>query len=355
MNPVCKQKINISLFGGIGGELILKAYTNNSFEKKLQIVLDNLDSNFSFSSGFSGIFWLIANINNNVIKYNEDIFLELDDIILKKSSNLNFFNYDFMHSDLSIIPYLIERKNSKEILKILNKLLKNTVKFNEFELYEERFSKRHFSNQKINLGMAHGIASILAICNIIYKENIEKIQSFNIMSNLYDFYNSILVNKTEKSFLPNFIIDGQLVDYQKRLAWCYGDLSVLYHLLISSKLIDNKFDKKIILRLKELANYTFKDSFIFDAGFCHGTHGVAYIFFKIYELTKDPIFKDASNNWIKIGKEILNKFNNQSYNNVTNIWVNDKSLLTGFTGIKLVEKTINNQIDSNWDRCFLLS
>lgn len=346
------------LVGNFSNLLIIK--TKEESLRFIQEVLDDFEqflTNYTFASGLSGIAWCICyTIQKFDIKNQEEVLESFDDAIsnfvhleLKKA------NYDFLHYSLGGVLYFIQRRNVSEIEKALDLLLNNSVKYNEFDVWLDNSDKEFENDNKIDLSLSHGLASIIAICNIGISEKILENRFKNILDNTINLYKSILNVKSFNEFFPTTILNNEILFFPKRLAWCYGDLGVMYQLLWSSILLnDIVFKNKLLILLSKLAMYSTKEANIRDACFCHGSSGIAYIFYKIYMLTKIELFYKASQKWLKLGNAILKKTNYKFYNSIE-FWHNSNDLLTGMNGVLIVKKTIKGEINSNWDRCLLLS
>jgi hypothetical protein len=150
----------------------------------------------------------------------------------------------------------------------------------------------------------------------------------------------------------------ELSPHQSRLAWCYGDLGILYILFNNNY----KKGKYLSMLLDLTTRYDGNNTKITDQGFCHGSSGVAYMYWKLYLQTKNIRFLKAADFWIRQiilenkEKKILNDYKFlvgnfdqrglQPYNH----------LLEGSIGLALVLNSyLHPEIEPTWDRCLLLS
>ncbi|MDR2834610.1 MAG: hypothetical protein LBV69_00200 [Bacteroidales bacterium] len=229
-----------------------------------------------------------------------------------------------------------------------------------------------YKTEIYNLGLSHGFISIVAVlCKIAEKftdnvqlqtkckDLLQKITSF-VLSNEINF-------EKHNSFFPMYSLDSfENKIYSSRLAWCYGDLGIAITLLRAAKVLNDKLlnEKAVKILIKNTERKDYKINNIFDLWFCHGTSGIAYMFKKSYELTKNELFKETTEFWIS---ETLNMLEYEDYfeytlkknptankNNYSS--KNSLSLITGYSGIGLVLCSfLYPDFNNSWDEIFLLS
>jgi hypothetical protein len=89
---------------------------------------------------------------------------------------------------------------------------------------------------------------------------------------------------------------------------------------------------------------------IFDSGFCQGSFGAAYLFYKMYLKTNNQFLKQASDAWLKttllfanVNSNVLNRYMFFNPNiDGTNKYESSYSLLDGVTGVGLVYLSLLN-------------
>jgi len=324
---------------------------------ELQDFLNNLTAIHSFSNGYLGVFWLCAHLDNKgYLDLDSDIYADFDELIDGFIAKSDFIKYDYMHQDLGVLHYIIERRDETRLKIVLNKLLSTKINYGKFYVFEEIPEEVQPTKTKteINTGLSHGNASILAFANICISQNLLRKEFTEMANNFIGFYSSIFETATNKAIIPNYIIQGEKSSSGKRLAWCYGDLGVLYQLLWTSILVENKsLELKMIDYWLGLAQYKVEDAKIHDACFCHGSAGIAYMFYKVYKKTNRPEFLASSKFWNQEMCTQLEHSKDTFYENED--WHENNGLLLGKTGTDFVAKTLSGEMDSDWDRCFLLS
>jgi lantibiotic modifying enzyme len=149
---------------------------------------------------------------------------------------------------------------------------------------------------KVYLGLVHGVGSILMFLSKVSKLGIEPEKCNDMMTGGINFlwnqrYN--LINNPP--FFPIAIGKDNL---GLPLEWAYGDLSTLYPILVSSKIVKNKLIyQETIEMLLVLSKLKHDTNIIRDGGISHGAVGTAYIFLKCYELTNNIEFLEAYKYW----------------------------------------------------------
>ncbi|MEA1877272.1 MAG: lanthionine synthetase LanC family protein [Bacteroidota bacterium] len=210
--------------------------------------------------------------------------------------------------------------------------------------------------RNIDLGLAHGLPSyLLCLSNI-------NIQSSQIKTGLNTLLATADFTQKHGSVFPTRIKDG-LAQYPSRLAWCYGDAGIgISLMLLEERLLVERFSgltgvhgigQKVLELAAERRDQ--KNTRVEDPYLCHGSSGLALIFFKAYLLSKNDKFKEAAQYWTK---ETLNYLNTSySPNHPVTQSPNspaDPSLLNGLSGIGLTLMAIDKGYLPGWEKGLLL-
>lgn len=118
-------------------------------------------------------------------------------------------------------------------------------------------------------------------------------------------------------------------------------------------------DKAIeILRYAAQYRRDKKENLVLDAGLCHGSAGIAIIFYRMWWNTHLKEFKSACDYWIqetlqfsKFEKGLAGYLSLANNNELYQDW----SLLEGISGIGLVLMCYFNNIEPDWDQCMFIS
>lgn len=369
----------VSLMGGISGMILLQSTLSEYFHDKqlkkemyenisrLIYLLENEETlTFTFCDGIAGVGWLFIYLKDKkLIDIDIDEFLDEIDVTLSNSIDLltSDENYDFLNGLIGIGIYFLKRKKYDVIKRIISSLYSKV----SGESIEIKFVNKNFNGTcYYDFGLAHGNAAILFFIGKCYSLNILRTKCFKIIKCMIKFFFNNIQSDDSIAIFPYKILSEQ---YEKgktiqfcRLGWCYGDLSILHTLLLTSIWInDKKLNKRVLEMLKNKTSNrkSIKQTLINDAGFCHGAAGVGYIFYKLYKLTGEKKFLYTSTFWTKKtlqnskGAGIEKKY---ILNIKTEKNISPWELLTGYAGIGLFLSSIII-IDKNndWDEIFLLS
>lgn len=373
------------ILGGSSGVGIFLAYYSQLRNKPefLDIVIENLtksidyigestDIDWNYGTGLSGLIFSITHLIQKGFFEDEenDVIIGVDPHISKiMSYELWNGNYDFFTGAIGYCSSLIHLSNTNPI-----EIHESLLDFIGI-LYKkrERIHKNAYGWQSVidetngnivygfDLGMAHGMASILSILAKLYKLRINK-KKAELM--IVPLVNLILATKTNSySLYPNKC-NLNLSFYkseQSRLAWCYGDLGIsiaLWHAAQALKRED--WEKEAIDTILHASKRRgLFENGVVDAGLCHGTAGIAHIFNRMYGYTGLEELKVASNYWfaetLKMASFEDGLAGFKAWQGIERGWVNEPGLLEGIAGIGLALISAVSDIEPAWDECLLLS
>lgn len=364
-------KSNYNLYSTNGGQLLfqyltakLKVKNSSEFENSLTDFLKNFDKtdNVSFSSGVSGNLWLINYfIEEGII---DDLLLDIKEQVKSVLQYVDEFNkqgnYDFLHGSLGLLfvsNYCRKLLGDNFVKTRIDSVLEG-LQTSEKGFYFNNWMgvyKNIDITKSINFSLSHGLASAV----IVLSKNKEGKEAVKGILKYIKTYKS--KNKDTLSLYPSVVEKGKKIEYNSRLAWCYGDLGIAIAFWQAGKLLSNELWKKeaIEIMIHASTRTDLKKNKIVDAGFCHGTSGIAHIFNRFYKETKLEIFNKARKYWLEQTFIILkeNKVENFKSWQGDNGWVKDNGLLEGVSGVGLVLLGfLTNEIsDLNWDKCVLLN
>lgn len=303
---------------------------------------DEIETVYSIGlSGFARLLYLLKPILNNDQEI-DDILDEIDEVLEEDMGRLiHQKNFDLIHGAIGIAIYLLER-GKKEKVELLILSLENSKIEIDNEIKWSRFDPYTHNTDIYDFGFAHGMSSYLFFFVKCYQNGLNQKICKNLIYGLIKTYNNNQINfEKNNSFFPAVV---KCEDYKNkgsiktRLAWCYGDLTILNSILLAAiefkdeVLYQKVLDELIITSTRK----TFDETFVQDAGFCHGTAGLSSIYFNIYELTNNETFKEAAQFWInesiKYSKD-KDSICGYSFNLGENKYGSNISLLSGIAGV----------------------
>ncbi|NLR56935.1 hypothetical protein HGH93_02400 [Chitinophaga polysaccharea] len=321
----------------------------------------------SFCGGRAGAKWFYVYLGERGIIDEEDISLICNDDASLASVALEMVrngDSDFLHGSLGIAYYLLKRGDDWKnfffdtFFKELNLLRQKSLCGRVVPKYD--FFERVIKKGEVNLGLAHGIVSVIKFCLQCYRQGICRVEAKSLCGMLVDFLLEHQNSNTSRSFFPYEVKIGEDMDKYSRMAWCYGDLSVAYILYEVACVFNDKdlefFSLKVLRQCGERIDLQAEK--VFDAGFCHGAAGIAHIFNKVWHNTGDEFFKQACDYWMKQTIAFC-RYNDgvggyKSFISSSGTYENCYSILEGTAGIGMVMYSYLTG-DFSWDYCLMLN
>lgn len=341
-------------------------------EKSVKTI--NLGYNLSsFCSGISGTAWVFDHLeSNHFLDINNDAFLiDLEYFLYEDMiKDIKSGNYDFLHNSLGIAYYFLKRYHNTKSIELRNTYIGYIENFiTELCLVSESDEnsmrwKTKFNNNEgdivYNLSLSHGISSIINFLTRL--GGIEKL-SVLVKDLIYKSVNFILKHynngSNSISLFPCIVKENENLNFNTRLAWCYGDLGIGLSLWKASKFLeDNKLEDFSINLLKQTSKRKDKSNAqVNDAGLCHGSFGNAQIFMYLYRQTSILEFYESAEFWIEDGLDRLQHENSHAGHKKFTIdgWKDELSLLEGIAGIGLSIMAYLNEEFSSWDECLMIN
>lgn len=194
--------------------------------------------------------------------------------------------------------------------------------------------------REINFGLAHGFPSILFILSLIYKISSDK----TILSGLIcPGMNFLLQHKSQQagklSFFP-IRIKNNKAQTPSRMAWCYGDPGIalaIYHIGENCGRQDWQSQATAILD-KASVLLSLEDTGVCDACICHGSAGLALIYYAAGRKTGYEPFLDTARLWTRTTLDFGNNPRGSAgylFKGNQNKYLSNYSLLEGISGVGL--------------------
>jgi lantibiotic modifying enzyme len=328
-NIAISPEINhISLMSGFSGIILLLIDLKDHFKdivddkiivnyiKKTFELIENQERVYpTYCAGLAGYGFMLLKIKERNIlnphKHKDtleqiDGLLEQIDEIVEEQIDYDIFdeNYDLLHGLVGLGLYFLERGKSAEVAIVIDKLKETLIRENN-TVYWKKFEKYQVHTTVIDLGCAHGIISNLYFLTKVASKNNDA-SLHNLIKEIIDFYlnNAQTIDETIYSHFPHLFIYEEyitktIVPKNSRLAWCYGDVGILYGLYMAAKEIKDvdKSSTIVNMLLNVVKRHKESPEYALDAGFCHGGSGLAVIYKNLYEMSKEESFLKASNFW----------------------------------------------------------
>ncbi|SNR14472.1 lanthionine synthetase C family protein [Tenacibaculum jejuense] len=380
------DKIDYFLSGGfLGKSIFLYEYgrylddddiielADDSFEKAYLILEDKkYEAGMEFISGYAGIAWCFQYlVNRDFLEYDDDFFNLFDQILIEQSRKAKEEkNHDLFYGLLGYGNYFIQRAhfNKDYVNEQLNEVVDIILQMSVEEAGGLKWLDHTSSsteNEVVNLGMAHGVASIISFLSKVYdingsliaKDAAEKATKWLLLQKSSE--------KSSQSYFPNKI-DSEINECNSRIAWCNGDLGIGYSIYYCGNKINNEvlMDEGLQILKKTSDRKNRENTGVVDRGLCHGTSGAFHMYNKLVEEFNFIEFTDIRNYWLNRTTE---KSKNQIDISDFGCWygiidgkdqfISDSGFLNGYSGIGLALLNYINgdkKIKQNWDEILLL-
>lgn len=367
---------NSSLFDGLAGRLLFYHEYFKLNPKKLQskLIEDDLielntlfksETNLAFANGLTGsMISLIYLSNEERITIGKTYFKDVDAILEKVLGRvIENKKFDFFYGGIGLGFYFIERNLTKSIEFILDDLEKKAVKcIKGYRWQSEVYLPDGAIENVYEISLSHGSAAILTFLTrcLTFKGRIQ-LKANKLIEEITKHILSCRYS-VEGSIYPSFakIDDPNGYDpWTSRLAWCNGDLGVIYSLYCTSRITNNRVLNKIALDdlLETSKRLSYDETFSEDSSFCHGHSGIALIYHRMYQYTNLQQFRYSRDYWLtKIVKEIQTSPDKKK---PLNIYTDDTismeyGLLKGAVGVGLVLIDYLQPTKSNWSKLLLV-
>jgi len=373
---------NVGLYTGIAGECLLMAqcYLGNGDEvylEKCHYYLDQIISFIenesevisSFSSGMAGCGWVIQFLaDHGLIDPDiDEMLFDIDEtLFLRMQTLMSEDIFDPINGAIGIGKYFIKRKKFDKAAWLVHQI--DSLKIDTATGY--KWVKKRFVDSFLSydLGLAHGSAGIIHFFSLCHNHGIEVEKCKGIIKGAISYLmNNVQDFSVYGCFFPSIIPVDESIKKEKdfsfsRLAWCYGDLTILYTLYQQAiKFKDFELEKFCIDSLIKTTSRTeYEQTHIVDAGFCHGSCGIAYIYYKLYLINGNSIFLETSHLWIKktlayrVSGSGLESYQFLIGNFETRIFQSFRPLLEGLAGVAIVYQSFLNAYSQEWDECMML-
>lgn len=372
-----EEELSYGLYTGEFGTLLFSFYysrlTNNPNHTLLtEEYAERLSNRFllemnlhTFCNGFAGILYLFEFLREND-------FIEMDIsnsqsllenyLITRMRHDIHQQKYDFMHGALGVGLYFLKKGTNSEYIQELIHFLYQTSEKEDSNKYLKWKSVIKHENNLIgyNLSLSHGISSIIIFLSRTINCGMKDERIIEMLSGTVNY---MLLQKRDftqfGSYFPSYIINSHDPVSKSRLAWCYGDLGIGMALWQAGKTIDNSVWKEMGLEilLRSTQRQEYADTFVIDAGICHGSAGLAMIYRRMYLETGRNEFNDAAN--YRLNQTLSMAIFEDGYAGYKTCerdkWKCDYSLLTGIAGIGMVLVSFIAEDKQMWDEMFLIS
>jgi lantibiotic modifying enzyme len=357
------------LDGKFGNLLFLYRYSawseNRDFSDFTDRLAEELISSIqkrvpTYCSGVAGIFYLFDYLQENgLVEINTEEIRESIDSFLLASMRQEMVkkHYDFLHGALGMGLYFMKRKQQSPVNELIEYLDRTAVHEQDFTCKWESIYGDSRAIKKYNISLSHGISSIVLFLVHAIRSGYGNEKAFQLLEGAVNFLLSQEIDfQTYGSCFPSH--SKELIT-MSRLGWCYGDLGIAYSIWQAGKVTGRKdwMERGLEVLRVSTTRHTFEETFVTDAGLCHGSSGIAMIYRRLYLQTGEGLFREATEFWIHRTLQFSgNKDGVAGFKNSerADFWTANLSFISGVSGIGMLFLSLLENDAQEWDKLFLL-
>jgi lantibiotic modifying enzyme len=278
--------------------------------------------------------------------------------------------YDLVGGILGLGVYALERLPRARARETLERVVERL--FVTAERHDAGLAWRHpaallpewqraeFPHGWYNLGMAHGMPGIVALLAECVRADVATARSRELLEGLVPW---LLAQKLDVGGFPGSVAPGA-TPAPTRTAWCYGDPGVAIALLSAARAAGNEEWRRAAIAIaQDVAARPHTRQGVVDAMLCHGACGVAHVFNRFFQATREHLFADAARRWLETavtmrrpgtGVAGFSSFEPAVPGEGGARWEATPGLLTGAAGVGLALLAAASAVEPRWDRMLLV-
>jgi lantibiotic biosynthesis protein len=230
--------------------------------------------------------------------------------------------------------------------------------------------KAEYPQGHYNLGVAHGVPGVIGLLGELRAAGLATAKSDQMLADSVAWlFGQRLPAGTGSAFGYNTVPGGAVVrEAPSRLAWCYGDAGIVLTLMVAARAAGEPSWEAAALDIaRAAAQRPHGEVGVLDGGLCHGSAGLAHLYNRLYQATREPLFKAQAIAWLERllslrqageglgGWRTWRPLGPMGDPNPTFGWVTDPGFLTGAAGIGLTLLGAVSAVEPAWDRLLLTS
>jgi lantibiotic modifying enzyme len=211
----------------------------------------------------------------------------------------------------------------------------------------------------VDLGVAHGIAGVIPLLSRARALGIGGPTTDAVLQGAVVWLLAHAIETDSGPTIPAFLGAGAEAR-PTRSAWCYGDPGVATALIVAGREAQQPGWTEAGLQLAlRAADRPATESGVVDAGFCHGSAGLAHLFNRMHQMTGEPRLAEAARLWLERTLDYCQRGCDRSMPSIAARAVHRPwhglGLLEGAAGAGLVLLAAGTSAEPVWDRMFLAS
>lgn len=218
----------------------------------------------------------------------------------------------------------------------------------------------------VNLGVAHGVPGVIGLLGALKARGMSGREGDELLEGAVRW---LLANSLppDKKSRYGYNVAAGVDPTPARLAWCYGDPGIAATLLLAARAAGNREWERAALETARCAAARPRgEGGVMDCGLCHGSAGLMTLFNRLYQATRDPLWRDETLHWLEHlftlqqpGDGVAGWRAWRPLNEVFDPvnpelgWTSDPGFLTGAAGVGLTLLAAATPIEPAWDLVLL--
>lgn len=325
----------------------------------------------SLYSGFTGVAWAVQHVASVLRQPAEDLS-EIDFAIQTYVSNTPWKqDYDLIIGLVGLAVYCLERPDSPAARHALELIVDRLHEIAELTPDEARWftrgdqliesQRKYYPEGYYNLGVAHGVPGIIAILAKTYAAGVARAKAGDLLERAVRWFLQQRRPAGSRSCFPTFCVP-QSSPEDSRLAWCYGDAGIAATLFLAARCAGSTaWESAALDIMHHSVRRDVQNAGVRDVCFCHGSAGLAHIFNRFYQATRDQAFAERSRYWINESLKFRKPGSGAAGYSVYGADQDGElslkarfGLIEGIAGTGLTYLSAIKPVVPNWDRIFLV-
>jgi lantibiotic modifying enzyme len=333
--------------------------------------------NASLWGGFTGVAWAADLVDRLLDPEAEDRSEAVDDALLRLLSrdDLGPTPYDLVVGLTGLGVYALQRcprPVAIECLRRVVELLHERARHDEHGIYwwtppaeiVDEESRKQYPSGRVDLGVAHGVAGPIALLGGICGAGTEQTTVRPLLEGAARWLLAHAMATEAGPTFPVWVAPG-VQPWQARCAWCYGDPGIAAALLTAARgLGDAGWEEAAVALACRAAERPASETGVVNAGFCHGSAGLAHLYNRMYQATGEPKLGRAALYWLERTLDLYRRARANGDSWVQGSWDPGQrerwtwtgiDVVDGAAGVALVLLAAATSVEPTWDRMFLVS
>lgn len=313
--------------------------------------------------GLAGTGWVISHVSDEGVA--DELLAEIDQLMGRALEVERWEgDYDLIGGLVGIGVYFLERGDAPSakaglarVVHHLQLLRERTPDgatwFTKSELLPE-WQREQSPDGYFNCGLAHGVPGVVALLGRMASEAAD----IETCREAMRWLTAQRIDGNPAGRFPSALNRGEPATHAARTAWCYGDPGVAVAGWGAAARLG--FDVEPWRQVaRETTTRAIELTGIRDVGLCHGVAGLAHLFNRFYQASREPLFRDAARTWFELALAMRRPDGVGGFTawasdgtQLGPTWVAAADLVEGAMGIGLALLAAVEPTEPRWDRLF---